>query len=121
MKFAHLQDADKELTFEDVFLFQQYFSGSSRFRDTNVTPEGNMGMHIPIVSANMNAVTGKRMAETLARLGGLGVLPQDMELATIERILAKIQSAHTKYDTPMTVTRQENVRDALGIIYKRAH
>ena len=68
MKFANPRYIDEELTYEDVFLFQDYFDGKSRL-DTNATPVVNIGTTIPIVIANMNAVAGKRMAETIARYG----------------------------------------------------
>jgi IMP dehydrogenase len=69
----------------------------------------------------MNAVTGKRMAETLARYGGLGVLPQDMEIEKMLEIVNFIKSRNINFDTPLTVKKSNNVRDALGIINKRAH
>jgi IMP dehydrogenase len=69
----------------------------------------------------MNAVTGKRMAETMARVGGLGILPQDMELDVMRRIIREVRGAHVKYDTPITVGKNDTVRDALGIIHKRSH
>jgi IMP dehydrogenase len=69
----------------------------------------------------MNAVTGKRMCETLARYGGIGILPQDMELSKMLEIVAFIKSRHTKFDTPLTLSPDEYVRDALSIINKRAH
>ena len=35
------------------------------------------GTTIPLVVANMTAIAGRRMAETVARRGGLVVIPQD--------------------------------------------
>jgi IMP dehydrogenase len=69
----------------------------------------------------MNAVTGKRMAETMARFGGLGVLPQDMELRTVERIVRHIKQTDARYDTPLSVSREATLRDVHGIIRKRSH
>ena len=40
---------------------------------------------LPVVVANMTAVAGRRMAETVARRGGITVLPQDIPLDVIER------------------------------------
>ena len=90
MKFLHPErDATLELALEDVFLTPGYFSGTSRL-DADLRPADFPGGSHPIVSSNMNAVTGKRMAETMARVGGLGVLPQDMDLETGERIVGPI-------------------------------
>lgn len=69
MKFNNPIYENEELTYEDVFIFQQYFEGKSRINDVDITPKNKMNTTLPIVSANMNAVTGKRMAETLARYG----------------------------------------------------
>lgn len=68
MKFNNPSYENEELTYEDVFLFQNYFQGKSRL-EIDVTPIVPFGTHIPIVSANMNAISGRRMAETLARYG----------------------------------------------------
>lgn len=120
MKFNNPLYEHEELTYEDVFLFQNYFEGKSRL-EMDVMPTVSFWTHIPIVAANMNAVSWKRLAETLARYGGLAVLPQDMDLETLKRIIAFIKSADIHYDTPITVTATNTIRDALGIIHKRAH
>jgi IMP dehydrogenase len=61
------------------------------------------------------------MAETMARFGGLGVLPQDMDLDTVERIVKHIKSVDPRYDTPLAVSPRSTLRDAHGIIRKRSH
>lgn len=121
MQFLHpARDEELELSTDDVFLSPLYFDGSSRL-DTNLAPPDFAGGSHPIVSANMNAVTGKRMAETMARFGGLGVLPQDMDLDTTARIVAHIKQADPRYDTPLDVDPKATLRDVTGIIRKRSH
>src|SRR3954470_12104897 len=121
MRFLHPErDEQLELALEDVFLVPDYFDGTSRL-DTDLTPPDFAGGSHPIVSANMNAVTGKRMAETMARFGGLGVLPQDMALETAARIIAHIKAADPRYDTPLSVSPRATLRDVTGIIRKRSH
>jgi IMP dehydrogenase len=61
------------------------------------------------------------MAECMARSGGLGILPQDMDIQTLLRIWTEVQASPLKYDTPIIVSKENTVRDALGIIYKRSH
>lgn len=120
MKFNNPWYENEELAYEDVFLFQNYFEGKSRL-EMDVVPEISLNTHIPIVVANMNAVAGKRMAETMARYGWLVVLPQDMDIDTMKRIVLHIKGANVFYDTPITVEVNDTIRDALGIMYKRAH
>jgi IMP dehydrogenase len=121
VRFLHPQrDEELELATDDVFLNPSYFEGGSRL-DTDLTPPDFPGGSHPIVSANMNAVTGKRMAETMARFGGLGVLPQDMAIDTAARIIAHIKAADPRYDTPLSVSPKATIRDVQGIIRKRSH
>ena len=121
MRYLHPEhDEHLELSTDDVFLNPGYFDGGSRL-DTDLSPTDFAGGSHPIVSANMNAVTGKRMAETMARFGGLGVLPQDMDLDTVARIVKHIHGADTRYDTPLAVSPRATLRDVQGIIRKRAH
>lgn len=121
MRFLHPErDSQLELTLDDVFLVPNRFDGTSR-RDVDLTPDDFPGGAHPVVSANMNAVTGKRMAETMARFGGLGVLPQDMELGTVRRIVTHIKGAHPRHDTPLVVAPTATLRDVLGLLWKRSH
>ncbi|MEJ7599431.1 MAG: GuaB1 family IMP dehydrogenase-related protein [Kofleriaceae bacterium] len=121
MRFLHPEhDEQLELSTDDVFLNPGYFEGGSRL-ESDLTPPDFPGGSNPIISANMNAVTGKRMAETMARFGGLGVLPQDMELDTVARIVKHIHAADPRYDTPLAVSPRATLRDVQGIIRKRSH
>ena len=121
MRFLHPDhDEQLELSTDDVFLNPGYFDGSSRL-DADLSPPDFAGGSHPIVSANMNAVTGKRMAETMARFGGLGVLPQDMALDTVARIVKHIHAADSRFDTPLAVSPRATLRDVQGIIRKRSH
>ncbi|HYG67799.1 MAG TPA: GuaB1 family IMP dehydrogenase-related protein [Anaeromyxobacteraceae bacterium] len=121
MRFLHPEhDEQLELSLDDVFLIPSFFDGTSRL-DVDLRPADFPGGAHPVVSANMNAVTGKRMAETMARFGGLGVLPQDMDVETAARIIQHIKCADPRYDTPLAVSPRATLRDVAGIIRKRAH
>ena len=54
------------------------------------------------------------MAETIARYGGIGVLPQDMDIDVVRKIVAHIKQAHTTFDTPLTVSPSATLRDVQG-------
>jgi IMP dehydrogenase len=121
MRFLHPEREELlELSLDDVFLVPGRFDGASRM-EVDLRPIDFAGGSHPIVSSNMNAVTGKRMAETMARFGGLGVLPQDMDLDTAARIVGHIKAADPRYDTPLSVSPRATLRDVQGIIRKRAH
>lgn len=121
MRFLHPEhDSRLELSLDDVFIVPGYFGGTSRL-DVDLTPVDFAGGSHPVVSANMNAVTGKRLAETMARLGGVGILPQDMDLATVRRIVEHIKAADVRFDTALVVTPQATLRDVQGLMRKRSH
>lgn len=120
MRFFHTEDEHKEVTYDDVFLVPQYSDAASRM-DVDLTPVDGIGTTIPIVVANMTAVAGRRMAETVARRGGLVVLPQDMPIDHLRTVVASIKSAHTVFETPVVLHETESVQTALNLMYKRAH
>ena len=121
MRFLHPEhDVHLELSLDDVFLVPGYHDGGSRLA-VDLTPHDLPGGAQPLVSANMNAVTGKRMAESMARYGGLGVLPQDMAMPTVARIVRHVKQAPISCDTALTAAPDATVRDLRGIIDKRAH
>ena len=109
-----------ELTYNDVFMVPSLSNVRSRFDVDLSTPDG-LGTTLPIVVSNMTAVAGRRMAETVARRGGVVVLPQDIPLDVIERVIEFVKSRHPVYDTPITLGPDATIAEALSLIHKRAH
>jgi IMP dehydrogenase len=101
-----------DLTYSDVFLVPSRSDVTSRL-DVSLAPGDGTGATIPIVSANMNSVTGKRLAATLARRGGLGVLPQDMHLQDLDEAIRWVKAQPVAFDTPYPATPEETVADVL--------
>jgi IMP dehydrogenase len=109
-----------DLTYNDVFLVPSLSSVSSRMDVSLRTPDA-IGTTIPIVVSNMTAIAGRRMAETVARRGGVVVLPQDIPLDVVENVVQFVKSRHTVYDTPITLSGHDTVGEALSLIHKRSH
>jgi IMP dehydrogenase len=80
-----------------------------------------VGTTIPLVVANMTAISGRRMAETVARRGGIAIIPQDIPLDVVDDVLGWVKRRDPVYDTGLTLTRGDTVADALGLLTKRAH
>lgn len=93
---------------------------SSRM-DVDLSTSDGTGTTIPIVVANMTAISGRRMAETVARRGGIAVIPQDIPLEIVKNVISYVKSRHPFFDTPVTLGPTETVADALDLISKRAH
>jgi IMP dehydrogenase len=101
-----------DLTYSDVFLVPSQSNIESRL-DVSLAPGDGSGASIPLVSANMNSVTGPRLATALARRGGLGVLPQDMNLQDLDAAIRWVKAQPPRFDTPFTLTATDTVADAL--------
>jgi IMP dehydrogenase/GMP reductase len=65
------------LSYDDVLLVPQYSEINSRndvLLETKITDR--ITLKLPLISANMSDVTDSKMAITLGKLGGLGVIPR---------------------------------------------
>jgi IMP dehydrogenase len=87
-----------DLTYSDVFLVPSRSNVTSRL-DVDLAPGDGAGATLPIVAANMNSVTGPRLAATLARRGGLGVLPQDLSVDDTVAAIDEIKSASPVWES----------------------
>ena len=93
---------------------------SSRM-DVDLNSHDGTGTTIPIVVANMTAISGRRMAETVARRGGITVIPQDIPHTIVDSVIKWVKSRHTFFDTPITLSPYQTVADAVSLLHKRAH
>ena len=93
---------------------------SSRM-EVDLHSSDNTGTTIPLVVANMTAIAGRRMAETVARRGGLVVIPQDIPFIVVKDVIQYVKSRHTFFDTPITLSPTQTVADAASLLHKRAH
>lgn len=120
MRFLDGHLAHHDLTYDDVFLVPSRSEVSSRL-DVDLSTDDGSGTTIPIVVANMTAVAGRRMAETVARRGGLVVLPQDIPVEVLAEVIGWVKARHHVYDTPITLSPTTTATEALVLIGKRAH
>ncbi|MDR0849340.1 MAG: GuaB1 family IMP dehydrogenase-related protein [Propionibacteriaceae bacterium] len=109
-----------DLTYDDVFMMPRRSSIPSRL-DVDVTSTDGLNLPLPLIAANMTAVTGRRMAETIARRGGIGIIPQDIPVDVVAATIAKVKAAHPVFETPVTVEGFDTVGEALALLPKRAH
>ena len=93
---------------------------TSRF-DVDLAPGDGCGLTTPIVAANMTAVSGRRMAETLARRGALAVIPQDIPLEVVADVTAAIKQRHPLIETAVSLPPATTVAQATLLLTKRAH
>jgi IMP dehydrogenase len=109
-----------DLTYDDVFLVPGRSALDSRHQVDLASNDG-CGTTVPVVAANMTAVSGRRMAETLARRGGLAVIPQDIPVDVVADVIDSVKTRHPVYDTPLVLRPADTVSDALALLPKRSH
>ncbi len=104
-----------DLTYSDVFLVPARSAVTSRL-DVSLAPDDGTGASIPIVSANMNSVTGRRLAASLARRGGLGVLPQDVHAQDLDAAIRWVKTQPVGFDAAITLHPADTVASALALV-----
>ena len=115
-----LHQPNHDLTYDDVFMVPSRSNLASRM-DVDLKTSDGSGATIPLIVANMTAISGRRMAETVARRGGITVIPQDIPIPVVADVISWIKNRDVLFDTPITLEPNNTVADAASLIHKRAH
>ena len=107
----------KALTFEDVLLVPQYSNVLPKEVDLKTKFTRNVSLNIPLVSAAMDTVTEARAAIALARLGGIGVIHKNMDIATQAKEVEKVKKSESGIIIdPVKVLPEATISEALEIM-----
>ncbi|MEV4630944.1 GuaB1 family IMP dehydrogenase-related protein [Micromonospora sp. NPDC049523] len=120
MRFLSGAASAHDLTYNDVFMAPVRSDLASRL-DVDLSTSDGTGTTIPIVVANMTAVAGRRMAETVARRGAIAVLPQDIPIEVVTEVVGWVKQRHLVHDTAITLGPTDTVGDAIHLLPKRSH
>ena len=90
MRFLNDMIPTTDLTYNDVFMVPSRSAVGSRMGVDLSTADGT-GTTIPLVIANMTAVSGRRMAETVAR-GGIAIIPQDVPTDIVAETIKRVKT-----------------------------
>ncbi|MFC7221080.1 GuaB1 family IMP dehydrogenase-related protein [Streptomyces polyrhachis] len=120
MRFLNDQQPPYDLTYDDVFMVPSRSAVGSR-QAVDLSAADGTGTTIPLVVANMTAIAGRRMAETMARRGGLTVIPQDIPIEVVAEVVSWVKQRDLVLDTPIVLDPHSTVADALSLLPKRAH
>ena len=105
------------LTFDDVLLVPAYSEVLPREVDIKSAFSRNISLNTPIVSAAMDTVTEDRLAITIAREGGIGVIHKNMPLDEQARQVRRVKRAESvMIHEPITIGKQQTVSDALDLM-----
>jgi len=120
VRFLNDMPPATDLTYSDVFMVPARSAVGSRL-DVDLSTRDGSGATIPVIAANMTAVSGRRMAETIARRGGLAVLPQDIPGDVVAEVISWVKTRDLVVDTAITLGPADTVGEALALLPKRAH
>lgn len=87
--------AQKALTFEDVLLIPKYSEILPKDVNTQTMLSKNTALNIPLVSAAMDTVTEYHTAIAMARLGGIGIIHKNMDIATQAAQIKRVKKSES--------------------------
>ena len=105
------------LTFDDVLLIPAYSDVLPKEVSLKTRFTRNIDLNLPFVSAAMDTVTEAKMAISIAREGGIGVIHKNMPVAEQARQVASVKRAENgMINAPVIITPDKTVGDALRIM-----
>ncbi|BAM11491.1 inosine 5'-monophosphate dehydrogenase [Helicobacter cinaedi PAGU611] len=106
----------KALTFEDVLLIPAYSEILPQDVSTQTMLSKNTSLNIPLVSAAMDTVTESCTAIAMARLGGIGIIHKNMDIASqVEQIKRVKKSESGVIVDPIYIRADNTLADAKAI------
>ncbi len=105
------------LTFDDVLLAPRHSTTHPRDAHIDSLLTRTIQLPVPVISAAMDTVTESRMAITMAREGGIGIIHKNMAIeiqaAEVDRVK---RSESGMILNPVTVSAGATLRDALRLM-----
>ncbi|PLX27271.1 IMP dehydrogenase, partial [Candidatus Parcubacteria bacterium] len=102
------------LTYDDVLIVPRRSSLISRSEaNTRTRLTKKVNLNIPIVTANMDTVTGSQMAIAMARMGGIGILHRFMSVEENAEEVRKVKRAQSLIiESPYKIDPDKSVEEA---------
>ena len=116
-KIAHSKFLGEALTFDDVLLVPSYSEVLPREVDISTQFTTGIRLQVPIASAAMDTVTEEKLAISIARQGGIGIIHKNMSIeAQAEQVRKVKRSESGMIIDPVTLHDDATVRDALQMM-----
>ena len=108
------------LTYDDVTLATLYSEILPRDTQLDTTLAEGLELNIPVISSDMDTVTGWRMATAMALNGGLGIIhynmPEREQLSEVSRVKNHV---HGLIQEPIKVSPEQSIGEVLNMIEKK--
>ncbi len=105
------------LTFDDVLLTPAKSDVLPKDTDISVMLTDRLQLKVPIISAAMDTVTEYRMAISMARNGGLGIIHKNMPIEEQARQIRNVKKSESGMILdPITIRPEATINDALDLM-----
>jgi len=105
------------LTFDDVLLVPRMSEISPTDVETKTMLTRDISLHIPLLSAAMDTVTGGDMAIAMAHAGGLGIIHRNMPTGRQVEEVRRVKRYEAGMVTnPITVTAETSLAEAIDLM-----
>ncbi len=98
------------LTFDDVLLLPRYSDLLPSQTDISVKLSNKIHLKIPFISSAMDTVTESKMAISMARQGGLGVIHRNLNIETQAREVARVKNLNLLVGAAVGTSREDITR-----------
>ena len=107
------------LTFDDVLLKPNYSSVLPKEVDLSISLSKKLNLNIPFLSAAMDTVTECKLAISLARRGGMGIIHKNLSIENQAFEVDKVKRSESGMILdPVTINSSKTLNDALEIMSK---
>ena len=112
-------DMKKGLTFDDVILVPKYSKILPGNVELKTRLTAKIKLNVPLLSAAMDTVTESRLAISLARHGGLGIVHKNMSVGEQASEIDKVKRSESGMILdPVTINSGKTLSEALDIMSK---
>ncbi|RUM62911.1 MAG: IMP dehydrogenase [Sulfurospirillum sp.] len=109
----------KALTFEDILLIPQYSEILPKEVDIKTILTRNIKLNIPFVSAAMDTVTEHQAAIKMARLGGIGIIHKNMDIASQAKEVSRVKKSESGViNEPIHLKPDDTIQDANNLMHE---
>ena len=105
-----MEPIKEALTFDDVLLLPQYSSIVPANTNINVSLSDSINLKIPFLSSAMDTVTESKMAITIAKNGGIGVIHRNLDIKKQCNEIKKVKKIRLKVGAAIGTSQAELTR-----------
>jgi IMP dehydrogenase len=118
MKTAKKEAFRLALSYDDVLLVPHYSDIPTRkLIDLSTKFSKRIRLNVPVVSANMDTVTGAEMATHMAREGGMGIIHRFQSAEEEADEVRRVKRAENIFiRDPITIRKEASLREALALM-----